>query len=250
MPYRLLIAALAALGTALPASPQARADYALAQTLAIPQGELQILEDGRITPKIEKKMWESCVDPAFVFPKSEARQFDNNPPRPARLRQLDSSGRIVADLVPHEYAPIAHIGVDPIGPPDRPIFIIETDNDACMGSYSGRVSLFFQMENGRIAPVMLTDEAGRAAQVVMISTPRSQARFAKKTLDEIVIHQVSSHVDFEKAKTAPKDKPLPFVIDYITIRFDGSKWTRALRSAPGSWEAGDGTPFPPATKFP
>lgn len=251
MLHRLAIAALAVALAPLPTTAQASADYVLAQDVATSQGELQILEDGRITRSMENRMWGHCADPTFIFDgKPEAKLFERTPPRPARLRQVDASGTIIADLVPDENAPVARIQAERLGPADRPVLLVEADDGACWGSYSGLVRLFFQFEGGRIAPVMLADETGKSAQVMMVSTVKSQARFAKKSAAEIIIHQVSSHPDFERAKTLPKGASMPFVIDYSTTRFDGAKWTRAMRSEPGVWEAGDGTPFPAADKFP
>lgn len=244
------ICALAALAIAGPAWAQrdiranpADYEYAVTQGVKIPGGQLLILQDARISQTMSKQLFEGCADPFMEFGENDPRtkMFQKKPLPPARYRQVDAEGKTVAEDFIEGVSPTARIHEERLGSPDNPVLLVEENDYACFGSYSGRVTYFFQAQDGRFGPVRFPGADGKTYPVAMVQTLKSASRLEKADAPNILVHRVDCHPDWAHS---PKD----FVIDYITIRYDGQRWSEAERSEPGFWE--DERAFPPLTKFP
>jgi hypothetical protein len=222
----------------------AQAGYRTAQSVKTDGGELRVLEDARITPDIETELWKGCVDPGTaLYGDPRAKQFVGKPPVAARLQQADAKGAILADMVLEEHSPVARIKAETLGPAANPVFMVEMDNSACMGSYSGRAIRLYGFADGRISRVMAEGAGGERREVLLLSRLKSGWRFVRKAPGDIVIHAVRC----DPGAMDDKGK-VSFVLGYTTYRFDGSKWTWAMRQEPGFWESE--RDFPAAGKFP
>jgi hypothetical protein len=231
----------------VPTVALAGSDYEIVQSIPTAHGTLQILEDVRIGRALERKMWDGCIDVGTVLGEDDprAKQFAKNPPLPASLRQIDRNGKTLVSIVPNKQAPIARIESKRFGSPADPVFLIETDDDACMGSYSGRGVQLYKFSPDRIAPVIATDDKGNTTAVYFFDSLKSAWRIVNASPAHTEIEQMLCRPDFAH-DTGKGD--MPFALRYITFRFDGTKWTKAERDEAGEWEDDDG--FPNKSKFP
>lgn len=244
MPWRCFTLIL--LGLLASPDAQASARYSVVQSVATAQGRLEILLDSRLTPDIQKLMWDQCTVIDSILDQGDPRlkPFLGDAVLPATFRQVDTKGQVVTSLVPNEQAPIARIEALKLGRAPDPVFLVDTDDDACQGSYSGRGVLLYQFAHGRIAPVM-ADKDGTPSQIYLFRSLKSDWRFVKRSPSHIEIEQVLCRPDDSHDKGSPN---MPFLMYYITFGFNGRVWTEAERQKPGFWEADDD--FPPRREFP
>jgi hypothetical protein len=229
-----------------PTITHAKAHYTVVQSVAVPNGHLEVLLDARLAPDIRKAMLDKCVDPEDILEENDPRLKPLLKERPlaALFRQVDIKGRIITSMQPNEQAPVARIEAHTIGNPADPVFLLDTNDSACMGSYSGRGVLFYHFDHGRITPVMVNGN-GKPTQIYLFDSLKSEWRFLVNTPTKIEIEQMLCRPDY--AHNTGKEN-MPFLLRYITFRFDGGKWTQAERLKPGFWEADDN--FPPRRNFP
>jgi len=187
-------------------------------------------------------MWRSCVDPGYLLGEGDprAKVFEQHPLLPAMFRQADAVGHVIFGTVPDKNSPIGRIERRRLGS----VFLVDSNNYICMGSYSGSGVSFFHFAHGRIAPVA-ADENGKHSPIYLFRSMKSNWRFVKNSPSRIEIEQVHCCPDFEHDKGG---ETVPFLMRYITIRFDGRRWTKAERTTPGFWEGEGG--FPPRREFP
>lgn len=240
--------ALCGLLLAIPAS--AAPIYKIVQDVPITSGRLQILEDVRLSRSLEKQLWGGCVDPAYVLGDDDpaAKPFIDKPLVPAKLRQLDANGTTVLEVVLEQQAPIARIEKQTLGIPSDPIVMVRTDDDACMGSYSGQDVAFYDFVNGHLTLAAAADAKGQKHDVRVMESLKSGWRFVDNKPGSIVIEKVLCRPDFDAEKRDPSHA-VHFQIRYITFRYDGQRWHFAERTGAGIWESDDAFPahalFPP-----
>jgi len=230
-----------------PATAQTFGPYRIAQSVKTDKGELRILEDARISPSLEKDLWETCVYPAEAFGDDDPRTkaVGSKPLVPARLQQVDAGGNVVTDVMVERQSPIARIDARRLGPASDPVFMIETDNSACAGSYNGIAYRLYDFDHGRLSLVTADNGVGESREVLLLNRLKSAYRIVRNTPNDVELELVRS----DPGDKNDKGDDLPFVTTFITYRFNGSAWTWAMRQEPGIWE-NDGDNFPPRSKFP
>ncbi len=243
------IRALVVLAAAMmPAAAQSANPYQVVQSVATAHGALQVLEDKRLSHALERLLWSNCVDILDVLDNNDprAKPFIAAPLIPAKLRQVDEHGHIIKEIVLEEQAPVAKIETRQLGAVSNPIFQIRADDNACLGSYSGQAIWLFQFDHGGLSPVVATDQRGTSKQIILAETSKSTWRLVRAMPTDIEIEQMLCRPDFDAKKE--KNSETPFLLRYITYRFDGSHWRMAERQERGFWEDDDG--FPKRSKFP
>jgi hypothetical protein len=242
-----LLAIIAAL-IATSASARAGRTYQTVQTVPIANGYLQILEDRRLTHELARELWSGgASDPVLALDNDDPRvaTFKARPALPARLRQVTSSGAVVADVILEDGAPIARIEKRRLGEAADPLFLVTTDDDAGFGSYSGKVTRLYAMRDGRMAPVMAKGVGGKLQPVLLIDTLKSGWRLVDPRPDHIVVEQLLCRPDFDRSKP---EEDQGFLLSYITYWSDGNGWRVAKRVVTGFWEADEA--WPKASEFP
>ena len=245
--FRVISAAIAA--ASINAAPAAGAEtgYRTIQKVPIRGGSLEILVDARLTIGLARKLWRNSFDPVQVLGEDNvaAQTFKARPLRAARLRQVDAAGRTMEVLVPDEQALIARIETRRLGPSAHPVYLVTTDNDAGMGSYSGLATTLYAFAGGRIHPVRAKTEDGGVETVVLADTLKSGWKITDANPRRIVIEQILCRPDPDH-QTPGEDQP--FLLSYITYAFDGRVWRTAKRVSPGFWESDQD--WPSASAFP
>lgn len=216
--------------------------YKVVQSISTKDGRLQILEDARLSPSLERKMWDSCVNPSFILDESDpqVKVFAHAPLRPAEVRQVDDRGHQVAIEAPDAFSPIAKIEGRRLGPPSGTVYLVDVNNSACFGSYSGRGVLLMHFDRGVIRPVLVSHLNEKPTGLHLFNTLKTDWRIADPSPNHTVINYVLCRPD---ASNPPK-----FTMRYITYRFDGSAWRATVREEPGFWESDQG--FPDKIRFP
>ncbi|HEY1961302.1 MAG TPA: hypothetical protein VGG69_02700 [Rhizomicrobium sp.] len=220
--------------------------YFVHQRVQTSDGSLEILEDARLTPEIEPKLWDGCSQPIMVFDDSDPAisVFVGRPVLPARLRQRDPRGKVLEDILLEPQATVARIKPHRLGSANAPVIVIETSDAACFGSYSGWTEWLFRLDGNHVVPVVATAANGARKQVSLFRSLKSDWKFIQRTPQSIEIEQVFCRPDLAHAT---RDK-MPFLMRYITYRFDGHHWREFERTEPGLWENDE--QFPPEAKFP
>ena len=219
--------------------------YAVHQRVQTPHGSLEILEDARLTAGIEPKLWDGCSQPIMALDDHDPAigAFVGRPVLPAKLRQRDRRGHVLEDILLEQQATVARIEPQRLGPANDPIIVVETSDAACFGSYSGWTEWLFTFDRNHVVPVMATGANGARKQVSLFRSLKSAWKVVRNEPTSIEFEQVFCRPDLVHAT---RDK-MPFLMRYVTFRFDGNRWWEAERSEPGFWE--DDDPFPPSTKF-
>ncbi len=224
---------------------EAESGYRVAKRISTAHGAIEILDDSRLTPALERKLLHGCADPLEILDENDplAKSFNRDQVRPARLRQIDAQGRAISDFLLEKDAPVANIDLE-LGPKSDPIFVVGYNDYACMGSYSGFVRALFKFSRGRLATVEAKNEQGKPQPIRLFSSLKADWKFLKNAPDNIEIVQVFCQPDFaHETKTQ-----MAFQIIYRTYRLQGGVWRVRQRHDPGFWE-NDGV-FPPRSKFP
>jgi hypothetical protein len=237
---------LAVLLSAAPAF--ARPAYKVVQTVEIPDGKLQVLEDARLTGHYEELLWERCADPSSALEAGDPTivTFEKSALLRARYRQVDAEGKIVVEF--RSKTGIARIEPKTLGTPGHPFYLIRTSNNvACMGSYAGEPVYVYEFVNGRISAVKATNARGKSVSVDFYDSLKSSWRVVRDKPNDIEIEELYCRPDFEREEKL-KTSEGQFKLIYFTYHYDGLQWRVAQREEPGFWEADDD--FPPPSKFP
>jgi hypothetical protein len=220
-------------------------DYRVAQDIPLGAGRLQVLEDSRLTPALEKTLWGMCADPVLALGDDapEALPFRQTPVAPAKLRQLDRQSRVVSETVLEDQAPIARIEPRRLGSPAHPIILVRYDDDACMGSYSGQAVVFFALSGDRLTAAVAQDGHGHRQPVTGFESLKSGWRFVRTAPNDIIIEKILCRPDFDADKRDPDPSGAgQFLLRFITFHFDGRRWHFTERREPGYWESDDSFP--------
>jgi hypothetical protein len=205
---------------------------------------LRVLEDARITPEARAAMWGGAKDPNAAPPL-----------RRALLRLIGGQGRVLAERrLDCELGEIAEPALPQPG--TEGVWAIGDDCSTGEGDFAGLITRFYRPGGDRIGFEAYRDAVGgRAAEFTLVSARRIRWHLAERGVAAIV-HEVSSHPDYDDPRfrdlpagaTPPAD--LPWVIDYLTFRWDGEgSWIRTARTERNAdWD--ESKPWPPDDAFP
>lgn len=227
-----------------PSAPPADAGLALHQSVALGERRLEILEDARITPAERPAMWGgSKAVPGLA---GEAL-------RHAGLRLVDRDGRVL-DRRRFD-CELAEIAEPPLPQGAGAVWGVGDDCSTGEGDFAGLITRFLAVAGDRLAFETYRDPAtGEHGELTLVSAKRIMWHLVAKGRAEAV-HEVSCHPDFDSPEfkragdgTPPAD--LPWVVDYLTFRWDGKgEWIKSVRTERNArWQASD--PWPDDAKFP
>ena len=216
-------------------------------------GRLELLEDARITPSMRQAIAESYgMDPCASTPLATAleplcRRGTRLPLRPALLRLLDASGRVLATRQGER--PLGELTVARLYGSSRRTYLFTVDLNAGGGSYSGPLTRLAEPSGHTFGWVMAADSAGAADTLTLVSTLKSGWRAVPSASgrgEDLL--QVRCRPDL--SAPAASSQPVHFVVTFERYTFDGQQWQRRRRQEPGCWEAEDSTSFPARGRFP
>ncbi|HWF00938.1 MAG TPA: hypothetical protein VG248_14155 [Caulobacteraceae bacterium] len=213
--------------------------FRVAQEVRVGADRLQVLEDARLDAPLVAQMWrDGCPDPAMELDKADPRaaKFTRDDIRPVRLRLIDARGRSLASVRPDPQAPIARIDPRPLGHGPGAAILVTTNDSACMGSYSGELVSFYQIDHGALRALAAVDAHGRSRSMTVFSSLKSGWRFVPGS------HRTAIQQWFCRPDFRPEGQKETFTMTYVTYAFDGRTWRVAKRKRPGFFE-GEG-PWP------
>jgi hypothetical protein len=194
-------------------------------------GELQLLQDARVTPALQKKLWEMGGVP---------EDFAN-----AAVRIVKPDGA-VADSTELE-RPLARLDPMPANLYDdsRQTWLVTTDYSTGTGSYAGPITTFVEVHDGRLHWLEATDSAtGKTARIAVMHS--------LKTVWKTAPARDGHGREILEARCRPdartKTGDVEFVLSYYRYAFDGTRWIRRVRETKGFSEFEDG--FPARRLFP
>lgn len=212
--------------------------YRLAQQMPTGDGgELELLEDARITSDLHQSLWGngSAFDEESFDDEALAKDVASRPIVEARVRLLSASGDEV-DSVGLAY-PLATLEKATMAGMPSPAFFLTVDQTAPMGSYSGPATQVLMPAQRKLQPMQYQAADGTLKPLFLAQTGKA-AWQAGDSLPEIL--QVSSSM--------ADDEGEDFVTTYQTYRLKGDVWQVSSREEKGYWESeGD---FPQRSAFP
>ena len=219
--------------------------YAVRQSLKLDratyglEGTLEVLEDERITPELQKVMWRISADPRQVLADNDPHRmtFEKNHLRDAKVRVVTSDGRLAFE---DKFVwPLAEIEVTPLTNSGDAVIFVTTDNTTNFGTYKGTATRMLEFKRGakENAPYYVAiGEDPKAA--LLLRSQKSDWRLAKDARGTPVIQLIAAYPD---VNGNVRD-------EYATIRSDEGGWVMNSRTEQGAWEPQEA--WPAAAKFP
>jgi hypothetical protein len=207
-------------------------------------GRLELLEDARITPALDKRMWQSGGPDMALDPSDPLlTQLAASPLQAAVLRLRDARGTVVAEKkLKREQA---RLEAHQLHPGHRSIFVT-TDLSAGFGSYSGPFTEILDLTEGALNSVQARNSGTHATELISLAetlkrdwkiVSSAPGSAGSKDILEVSCHPKSWGADSNE-----------FLIFYVRYRWNGSEWLVAESNSPGMWESDEG--FPALSKFP
>lgn len=210
--------------------------YRLAQHQVIEDGgQLQVLEDQRISAQMHKDSWGSGLDEdSFDDPDALA----DHPLLEAQVRLVSASGGVIAqeDLG----YPLAEVKKAPLKGLPEPVYFLIVDQTAPMGSYSGPATQLLQPAKQQLKPINYTRADGTVEPLTLAHTGKADWKVASPAAGPDELLQVSCFMDGEGEDD--------FTTRYQTYRFVDGQWQGASTQKKGYWDME--SDFPARAAFP
>jgi len=224
-------------------------DLAVAKSLTLTaaldgfNGQLELLEDVRLTPDLEKTLWGSG-GPDMALDQSDPRykDFTSTPLRKAVLRLRDAHRKIVAEKTLEREQ--ARIRFEQLYSGLRTI-LVTTDLSAGFGSYAGPLTELLEVAGGRLETIIAKNaESGLSKPIRLLSTLKTAWKLVPTASDQNNLKdilEVACRPDFDS-------KDAKFFVTYTRYHWDGKGWIVLTRKVHGFWE--DEGSFPALGRFP
>jgi hypothetical protein len=208
-------------------------------------GKLELVQDARITPALEKALWR-MGPPDMVLGEKDplAKNLAARPLRNAVLRLRDANQKVVAEKTMD--GALTRIRFAALIPGRRTIFAT-TDLSAGLGSYSGPDTELFQVEGGQLEPVQVRNAAtGEMGPITLAATLKTDWKLVPAIsgpAGQKDILEAACRPDFDSPGTSEQK----FWVTYMRYHWDGKQWIGYSRRVHGFWEADE---FPSLAHFP
>lgn len=205
-------------------------------------GELVLLDDARLTPKLLDLMWgtggiDIDDDPALAI-------FKNDLPHNAVIQIMARDGSVV-DRLELERA-LVKLQTTKLYGNSKITYLVMVDYSAGFGSYSGPVTLPLEVGDGHLRWLEATQaKTGHTEQIELMNSLKTVWKFVDSAdgKGKLILH-AACRPDFN---SKAKDDSA-FTITYTRYYFDGTKWMYVDRKVQGFSEFEEG--FPPRKLFP
>jgi hypothetical protein len=206
-------------------------------------GQLELLEDARLTLDLEKTLWGSG-GPEMALDENDPRysNFTSVPLRKAVLRLRDTHRTVVAEKTLEREQ--ARIRFEQLHPGSRTI-LVTTDLSAGFGSYAGPLTELLEVNGSRLETVVSRNAESELTEPIRL---KSTLKTAWKLVPAIAgqnnqkdILEVACRPDFDS-------KESKFFVTYTRYHWDKKGWIVVILRVHGFWED-EGT-FPASERFP
>jgi hypothetical protein len=207
-------------------------------------GTLELLADARLTPELEKMLWDSG-GPDMALDESDARYktFASSPLKRAVVRLRDASQKIVFEKTLDRE--LARLRVEPLHSGQRTV-LVTTDLSIGMGSYAGPLTELYQVKAGRLEAVSARNpQSGRTEPIALMSSLKTAWKMVSpnpaQTDRKDILEVACRPANWSSLKS-------DFVVIYTRYHWDGKGWIEFTRRVHGFWE--DDSGFPSPARFP
>lgn len=216
-------------------------------------GQLQLLEDERLTPAIRSAvlgggLWMGLCDydPQDEALRSFCRSLSVTPLREAALRVVDNHGNVLDEFRANRW--VGQIAVRSLVRNAPVTYLITIDRSAGWGSYSGPVTSFVDVRDGSLQwlTAQRVDAPGSQQIRVMRSLKTAWQMVPARSGAGTDILEFACRPDF--AAATPGETELPFLVRFRRYYYRDGQWWLAERTEPGFWE--DDWVFPDPSQFP
>ena len=222
--------------------------YAVRQSIKLDRatygidGSLEVLEDARITPELQKAMWRVSADPRQVLADNDPHRttFEKDSLRDAKVRIVTRDGRLAFE---DKFVwPLAEVEVTPLTNAGDPVIFVTTDNTTNFGSYKGTATRLLEFKrDAKDAAPSYASIGEDPKPALLIRSKKSDWRLTKDARGTSVIQLVKVYPDVN-------GNIRDFIIEYATVRSDEGGWIMISRTEQGIWEPQEA--WPAAAKFP
>ena len=190
---------------------------------------LEILEDARITPDLQKTLWGSAAS-TDGLPDS----VSHAPLLNAQVQLVSAADTVLASKK-LDY-PLATLEPAPLHALPSPAWFLTIDETAPMGSYSGPATEMLVPAHSGLEAVGYESAQGQATPLVLARTGKSDWK--------VVSPRSGATEEIEAVFCTPADGG-DFVTTYRTYSFADGKWQAASRQLRGLWESDRQSPARP-----
>jgi hypothetical protein len=204
-------------------------------------GKLELLEDSRLTPELDKTLW-GAGGPEMALDENDPlyKQLASAPLQHATLRLKDRHGKGIKEMTLDREQ--ARISVQTLHPVHRTI-LVTIDLSAGFGSYSGPLTELLDVSHGKLEFAMAQDAHSRTEKpLYLANTLKTAWRFSPASND------VATQKDILEVACRPNADAIVFYTTYTRYHWNGSEWISVSRRSAGMWESDQ--PFPAASRFP
>jgi len=204
-------------------------------------GTLELLEDARLTPKLENTLWQTG-GPGLALDSDDPllKKLTVPPLEHALLRLTDGQQNVIGEMALERE--LARTQIASLHAGFRTI-LVTTDLSSGFGSYSGPLTQLLDLSRKKLEIATATDLQTRATEPIhLANTLKTAWHFSP------VPGSRSPQRDILEAACRPNADGSKFSITYTRYHWTGTAWLVHARKSPGMWEADQ--PFPPASRFP
>lgn len=221
--------------------------YPLTKTVHGIDGALQLLQDSRLTKHDYDKQFGTAYKYVNRVDEKGLALFKDNPPLGTVLRVLANNDKFLAvrESRTYDLVPVAWLEEVALSNPYKPTYLFTLDESQGMGSYTGPVTYFYAIADGKLKAIeyLDADTKNREQMVLMRSLKTAWKLVNSKDGKSKDILHIACRPD----GTSDSKGEDVFLVSYDRFRFEGKGWVRYRRVERGFWEAEGDFPF---SKFP
>lgn len=219
----------------------------LAKKLNGVNGEIQLLQDARLSAELREKTWGRMpIEMAEL--ENPASPFKGDPARCAILRIVDRVGRVTEEKRLDK--PLASMKEANLYGDDRITYLVSVDYSAGWGSYSGPITSLMEVAGGKLKWLEAVDEVtGQPEPINVMSSLKTAWKVTdapRGTAKDIL--QIACRPDWSAPVSSVGD--VDFFLIYTRYSFNGKTWVISGRREKGLAELDeldallDRKPFP------
>ena len=218
-------------------------------------GELQLLQDSRLTNAVYAKQFGTAFNAMYMDNDDAfAKKFKDNPPLGSVLRILSryNNYAVLKESYTYGETPVGILEEVRLLDTCKPTYLLTLDESAGMGSYNGLMTYFYEIDAGKLKDVTYLDsKTNKREHIALMRSLKTNWKLIKskdgKSSD--ILH-VACRPDFSSPMKSNDNEQDDFLVFYDRFQFNGKEWVKYTIVEKDFWESEDDDDFPPVSKFP